>query len=329
MEVVTRHHARQHGQTKYGISRTLRVILDLLTVKYILTYFASPMKLFGTVGLGCVALSILALLGTVGMKMALGFDMTGNPLLLLTAFSMLAGIQFCSLGLLGEVSARIYYGSQHKQHYAVRKLLNLGPAPEDAYAPRAHPCCLTTGPPPSAREDRGENTVKAAYIEQTGPPECIQYGDLPRPAPAATQVLVRVKAAALNPIDTYLRGGAPYWDLPQPYIPGCDLAGVVESVGAQSSGSNPEIACGARTRDWLVGRALLPNTARSTSAGCIPHRRAWMTSPQPRSPWSALPRTWVCFGKASCNPDKPCSSAAAPAVSAPWLFRWPRPSGRA
>ncbi|MHB0957273.1 MAG: NADPH:quinone reductase [Pirellulaceae bacterium] len=95
--------------------------------------------------------------------------------------------------------------------------------------------------------------MKAAYIEQTGPPECIRYGDLPRPEPTATQVLVRVKAAAVNPIDTYLRNGAAYWDLPQPYIPGCDLAGVVESVGAQVQRFKP----GDRvwgTNQGLVGR---------------------------------------------------------------------------
>jgi glycosyltransferase involved in cell wall biosynthesis len=134
VEVVTRHHARQHGQTKYGISRTLRVILDLITVKYILAYSASPMKLFGAVGLCCVMLSGLALLGTVGMKLLSGVDMTGNPLLLLTVFSMMAAIQFFSLGLLGEVNARIYYGSQHKQHYAVRELLNFGDSIEDRAA---------------------------------------------------------------------------------------------------------------------------------------------------------------------------------------------------
>jgi NADPH2:quinone reductase len=73
--------------------------------------------------------------------------------------------------------------------------------------------------------------MHAAYIEQTGPPERIIYGELPRPEPTATQVLVRVTAGAVNPIDTYLRNGANYWELPRPYIVGCDLAGVVESVG--------------------------------------------------------------------------------------------------
>jgi len=75
--------------------------------------------------------------------------------------------------------------------------------------------------------------MKAAYIERTGPPENIICGELPRPAVGPTQVLVRVTAAAVNPIDTYIRAGANYWELPRPYIVGCDLAGDIESIGAQ------------------------------------------------------------------------------------------------
>ena len=74
--------------------------------------------------------------------------------------------------------------------------------------------------------------MKAAYINETGPPEQIIYGDLPKPAPTDDEVLVKVGAVAVNPIDTYIRNGAPFWDLPQPFIVGCDLAGTVESVGA-------------------------------------------------------------------------------------------------
>ena len=73
--------------------------------------------------------------------------------------------------------------------------------------------------------------MKAAYIEQTGPPEVIQYGELPDPQPGPGQVLVRVRTVAVNPVDTYIRGGADYWELPKPFIIGCDLAGVVEEVG--------------------------------------------------------------------------------------------------
>ncbi len=78
--------------------------------------------------------------------------------------------------------------------------------------------------------------MKAAYIDHTGGPECIQYGELPDPQLEAGQVLVRVGAVSLNPIDTYIRGGANYWELPKPYILGCDVAGTVEQVGAQVRG---------------------------------------------------------------------------------------------
>ena len=95
--------------------------------------------------------------------------------------------------------------------------------------------------------------MKAAYIDQPGPPEQIQYGDLPRPEPAGSQVLVRTTAVALNPVDTYIRNGANYWELPQPFIVGCDLAGVVESVGPDATRFSP----GDRvwgTNQGLVGR---------------------------------------------------------------------------
>lgn len=73
--------------------------------------------------------------------------------------------------------------------------------------------------------------MKAAYIEETGPPEVIQYGELPDPSPHGLQVLVRVKAVAVNPIDTYVRSGMVPMKLPMPFVVGCDLAGVVEAVG--------------------------------------------------------------------------------------------------
>ena len=74
--------------------------------------------------------------------------------------------------------------------------------------------------------------MKAAYIEKPGPPENIIYGNLPKPKPADNQVLVKVKAVAVNPVDTYIRAGMYPMDLPQPFIVGCDLAGEVEAVGS-------------------------------------------------------------------------------------------------
>lgn len=136
VEVVTQHHARKFGQSKYGISRTLRVILDLLTVKYLLDYYASPMKLFGLLGLASTALGGLTGMGTVAMKLLGGVDMTGNPLLLLTVFALMAGLQFFSLGLLGEVCARIYYAADNKQNYSVRELVNFS---DQDTPPAIHP----------------------------------------------------------------------------------------------------------------------------------------------------------------------------------------------
>ena len=124
VEVVVRHHPRQFGATKYGIRRTFRVVLDLITVKYLLDYFASPMKLFGKFGLLCFAATGVAALATLAMKIFVGTDITGNPLLMLGVLSALAAIQFFSLGLLGELGARIYYSGQSKQNYAVRELVN-------------------------------------------------------------------------------------------------------------------------------------------------------------------------------------------------------------
>jgi NADPH2:quinone reductase len=77
--------------------------------------------------------------------------------------------------------------------------------------------------------------VKAAYIEKTGAPEVIQYGDLPEPRPGPGEVLVQVKAVAVNPIDLYIRAGTVAMPLPKPFIIGCDLAGVVAALGPQAS----------------------------------------------------------------------------------------------
>ncbi|WP_165226329.1 NADPH:quinone reductase [Aquisphaera insulae] len=81
--------------------------------------------------------------------------------------------------------------------------------------------------------------MKAAYIKQTGPPENIVVGDLPRPDPGPGEVLVRVKSVALNPIDLYIRSGLVAFPLAFPYVIGCDVAGTVEAVGAGSRKFKP------------------------------------------------------------------------------------------
>jgi NADPH:quinone reductase len=93
--------------------------------------------------------------------------------------------------------------------------------------------------------------MKAAFLEQTGGPEVIQYGDLPRPTPQQGEVLVRVAAVAVNPIDTYIRSGAVKMPLPKPFIPGCDLAGRVEAVGAGVKRYKPGDRVWGSNQGWL------------------------------------------------------------------------------
>jgi len=81
--------------------------------------------------------------------------------------------------------------------------------------------------------------MKAAYLREPGPPSNIIYGELPTPEPRGSEVLVRVGAVAVNPIDTYVRAGAIKMDLPMPYVIGCDLAGTVEKVGPDAKRFKP------------------------------------------------------------------------------------------
>jgi glycosyltransferase involved in cell wall biosynthesis len=124
VEVVTNHHARKYGTSKYGISRTTRVVLDLLTVKYFIQYVVSPMKLFGMAGLGNLAVGALAGMATLWMKLVGGVDVTGNPLFLLTCLSAMLGMQFLFTGMLGEMCSRIFFEVRGMPNYAIRKTLN-------------------------------------------------------------------------------------------------------------------------------------------------------------------------------------------------------------
>jgi NADPH:quinone reductase len=81
--------------------------------------------------------------------------------------------------------------------------------------------------------------MKSAYINQPGPPENIVYGDLPSPVPTGSQVLVKISAVAVNPVDTYIRSGAIAFNLPKPFVVGCDLAGTVESAGPEATRWKP------------------------------------------------------------------------------------------
>lgn len=124
-ELPVNHYPRLHGVSKYGISRTLRVILDLMTVKFLLAYSTKPIQLFGKWGVYTIMLGILTGTMTVYMKLFEHLSMNRNPLLILTLFLLFMGIQFIVMGLLGELNARTYFESQGKPIYVVRERINL------------------------------------------------------------------------------------------------------------------------------------------------------------------------------------------------------------
>ena len=125
-EMPVRHHPRIHGVSKYGISRTLRVVLDLITVKFLLSYSTKPIQLFGKWGVYTLMAGFMSGAATVYMKFFEELSMNRNPLLILTALLIFMGVQFIVLGLLGEVNARTYHEAQGKPIYVVRERINIG-----------------------------------------------------------------------------------------------------------------------------------------------------------------------------------------------------------
>jgi glycosyltransferase involved in cell wall biosynthesis len=130
VQVPVRHHPRTAGKSKYNLTRTVRVLLDLMTVKFLASYQTRPMHLFGGIGFVFLFLGLVSLAASVVMKYTTGPGMTANPLFLIGVMAELMGVQFLSLGLLGEVTARTYFESQGKPPYVVRDRRNLGEADE-------------------------------------------------------------------------------------------------------------------------------------------------------------------------------------------------------
>lgn len=123
VEIPVNHRERKFGTSKYGISRTFRVILDLLTVKFLLGYAKRPIHLFGSVGLGSSLIGFLTLGYITFQRMFMSVPMGNRPLLSLGVMMVLIGLQFLVFGLLAELLARTYYESQGKKTYFVRKII--------------------------------------------------------------------------------------------------------------------------------------------------------------------------------------------------------------
>ena len=122
-EVKANHRSRRFGTSKYGISRTLRVVLDLMTVKFLLSYATRPIHVFGTLGLISGGTGFLIALIMTIQRTFFHVPMGNRPLLLLAILLILMGMQFIYMGLLGELQVRTYHESQKKPIYVVRKIL--------------------------------------------------------------------------------------------------------------------------------------------------------------------------------------------------------------
>lgn len=121
-EVVVNHRARSAGQSKYGLSRTIRVVLDLATVKFLLSYSTRPLQIFGLMGLVAGGLGALITGWLAYVRLFLHQGIADRPLLLLGVMLVFIGVQLVTFGLLAEVMARTYYESQDKPIYVIREV---------------------------------------------------------------------------------------------------------------------------------------------------------------------------------------------------------------
>jgi glycosyltransferase involved in cell wall biosynthesis len=122
-ELEVNHRPRKHGKTKYGLDRTVKVLLDLLLIAFLSEYSTNPVRFFGGMGLISSGLGLLTLLGVICMKVAGHVDMTGNPLLIMSMLFLLVGVQLISMGFLGEINIRTYYESQNKKTYYIKEII--------------------------------------------------------------------------------------------------------------------------------------------------------------------------------------------------------------
>jgi len=125
-EIPVEHHARTMGKSKYGLSRTIKVVFDLMTIKFMASYQTKPIYVFGSFGMLAFLISVLAGLYAVFLKLFHKADFVQTPLPILAIVMFAVGIQFLLMGLLAEMLVRTYHESQSKAIYAVRERLGFG-----------------------------------------------------------------------------------------------------------------------------------------------------------------------------------------------------------
>jgi len=118
-EVEVNHRPRQRGRSKYGIGRTVTVLLDLIIVKFLMSYGSHPIRVFGIAGFASWVLAVASLASAIYMKLWQEVDMTGNPLLYLSMLGAMVGVQFILMGVLAEMQMRTYHEAQGKRPYVI------------------------------------------------------------------------------------------------------------------------------------------------------------------------------------------------------------------
>ena len=124
-EVPVQHHPRTHGVSKYGLERVVKVILDMIVVKFLDRHFVKPIYVFGSVGLAAIALSFVTLALAIGLRVWAHISLIQTPLPLLSALLFLIGTTSILMGLIAEMTVRTYFESQHRPPYLIRESVNL------------------------------------------------------------------------------------------------------------------------------------------------------------------------------------------------------------
>ena len=119
-ELVVTHHPRIAGKSKYGISRTFRVFVDLISVYFFMRFFSRPGHFFGLIGLLLSSIGSLILIYLVSLKFIYGLDIGDRPLLIAGTLLVVVGIQFISFGVIGEILSRTYFASSKEKSYFIR-----------------------------------------------------------------------------------------------------------------------------------------------------------------------------------------------------------------
>jgi len=122
-EVPVMHHSRRHGKSKYGVSRTIKVILDIITLKFLLSYSQSPIQMFGLLGLFSGMIGFIVTAYLIIMRLFFNQSLADRPLFILSIFMIFIGVQLITIGLLAEVLIRVYHKVQDRSTYVIKDII--------------------------------------------------------------------------------------------------------------------------------------------------------------------------------------------------------------